>query len=112
MSDQLSVARDHLQAFRRRWSDGVVIDEQSGLTASDLDQILAGHEPETSLDEAISSAEKLDAGPVAEPDHFADGFKAFAAGGETPAGLDDGARELWREGFEHAHAADASRGEM
>lgn len=105
MTDSHEAALHRLRAFRGRWSDTDLIDQQSGLTASDLDQILAALGRSTDLDEVVFAAETLSADRPHAPDHFVAGFEAFAEGGSPPVDIDDAARELWREGFEHARAA-------
>lgn len=41
MTEAENVALSRLRAFRQSWNDGDVIDEDSGLTADDLDVVLA-----------------------------------------------------------------------
>ena len=40
MPDPLTPALDRIRAFRASWNEGDLIDEESGMTAEDLDRII------------------------------------------------------------------------
>ncbi|MBB4155294.1 hypothetical protein GGQ80_003214 [Sphingomonas jinjuensis] len=50
MDETLSAALDHLRRFRATFNAGDHVDEESGLTADDLDAILAAIEPPADLE--------------------------------------------------------------
>ncbi|HTG39595.1 hypothetical protein [Sphingomonas sp.] len=50
MNEALDLARTRLQAFRGRMEADAVIDAESGLTAADLDTILASCQPPSDLE--------------------------------------------------------------
>lgn len=50
MDDKLNAALDHLRRFRATFNAGDQVDEESGLTADDLDAIIAAVRSPTDLE--------------------------------------------------------------